>query len=99
MGLEITKEDIVIDCELKRKVDVICSFCRVKPIYKNGSIRKINKTNIIYIEPHKIIINDITLLTFNEHDFIYIGNLKNKMPFSKLKEFLKTMPANGNSNL
>lgn len=99
MGLEIAKEDIIIDLKLKRKVDIICSFYNMKPIYKNGSIRRINKTNIVYIEPHKIIIKDLTLLVFNEHDFIYVGNLTNKIPFSKLKELLKTMPANGNSNL
>lgn len=44
MGLEITKEDIVIDCELKRKVDVICSFCQTKAKYIKVILEKLKET-------------------------------------------------------
>ena len=40
-------------------------FCRVKPIIIKGNLRTIDKTNLTYLEPHRIIINDITFLPFN----------------------------------
>jgi hypothetical protein len=38
-----------------KKVEFICSFFNTKPII-NRNIRKINKTNLNYIELHRIII-------------------------------------------
>lgn len=90
MGLEITKEDIVIDCELKRKVDVICSFCKTKAKYINGSIRRVKKTNLVYIEPHRIIINNLVFLIFNNSNNIFLGNLNNQYELKDLEKILKS---------
>lgn len=46
--VNITKEKLEIDKELKKKIEFICSFCNTTPTIINGNIRKINKTNIIY---------------------------------------------------
>ena len=89
MELEITKEILEMDLDLKKKIDVICSFTKMKPKYENGSIRKINKTNLVYIEPHKIFINDLVLLMFNNSNYVYIGNLNNKIPLSNLKSYIQ----------
>ena len=40
--------------------------------------KKIDKTNLTYIEPHRIIINNTTFLTFNYSNEIFIENLSNK---------------------
>ncbi len=53
MKLEITKEELEIDVNIQRKVDVICSFCQTKATYINGSIRRVKRTNLVYIEPHR----------------------------------------------
>ena len=42
------------------------------------------------VEPHRIIINDITFLAFNYSNEIFIENLSNKIKLSKLEDYLKT---------
>ena len=57
----------------------------------NGSIRKIDKTNLNYIEPHRIIINNVMFLAFNYSNEIYINNLSKKIKISELENYIKTM--------
>ena len=59
--MKIIKKEIIIEEDLKQKLEIICSFCNTKPTIINGSIRSINKTNLNYIEPHKIIIKGIII--------------------------------------
>ena len=63
--VKIIKKEVVIDDSLKKKITTICEFCNTKPKVINGSIRKIAKTNLMYLEPHRIIINGVTFLAFN----------------------------------
>ena len=86
----ITKE-LPIDDEIKKKINIICSFCNTTPTFINGSIRKIDKTNLQYLETHRIIIKCITFLMFNYSNEIYIGNLKNKLEMRDLKTFIKSV--------
>lgn len=39
-----------MDAFLKQKLEFICEFCHIKPTIINGSIRKIDKANLNYIE-------------------------------------------------
>ena len=87
--INIIKQEIPIDESLKKKLEFICDFCNTTPKFINGSIRKIDKTNLSYIEPHRIIINDITFLAFNYSNEIYIENLSNKIKLSELEDYLK----------
>ena len=89
MKLEITKEELEIDTEIIRKVDVACSFCKAKAKYINGSIRKVSKTNLMYIEPHRVIINNLVFLVFNNSNNLFLGNLSNQYEFKDLKRILK----------
>ena len=74
--IKIIEQEISFDDTLKKKLEFICDFCNTTPKFINGSIRKIDKTNLSYIEPHRIIINDITFLAFNYSTEIYIKNLR-----------------------
>ena len=87
--VNITKEKLEIDNELKKKIEFICSFCNTTPIIINGNIRKINKTNLNYIEPHRIIIKGITFLAFNYSNEIFIENLSKSIKLSDLETYLK----------
>ena len=89
--IKIIKEEIEIDESLVSRLNVICDFCNTKPIIENGSIRKIEHTNLTYIEPHRIIINNTTFLVFNYSNEIFIENLSNKIKLSELKDYLKTI--------
>ena len=87
--LNIIKEEISLEESLKKKIEFICEFAKVQPTIINGSIRKIDKTNLTYIEPHRIIINDITFLAFNYSNEIFIENLSNKIKLFELENYIK----------
>ena len=89
--INIIKQEIEIDETLKRRLEIICDFCNTTPEIINGSIRKVDKTNLSYIEPHRIIINNITFLAFNYSNEIFIENLCNKMKLSDLEDYLKKL--------
>ena len=50
--INIIKQEIPIDESLKKKLEFICDFCNTTPTFINGSIRKIDKSNLAYVEPH-----------------------------------------------
>ena len=88
--VNIIKEEISLEESLRKKIEFICDFTNNKPIIINGSIRKIDKTNLTYIEPHRIIINNTTFLAFNYSNEIFIENLSNKIKLSELEQYIKT---------
>ncbi len=87
--VNIIKEEIPIEQELKKKIEFICEFAKTTPTIINGNIRKIDKTNLTYIEPNRIIIKDTTFLIFNYSNEIFIENLSNKIKLSELEDYLK----------
>ena len=87
--VNIIKEEITLEESMKKKLDFICDFAKVKPTIINGSIRRIDKTNLTYIEPHRIIINNTTFLAFNYSNEIFIENLSNKIKLSELENYIK----------
>ena len=87
--LKIIKQELQFEECLKQRVEFICEFAKVTLIFINGSIRKLEKTNLTYIEPHKVIIKNITFLVFNYSNDVYISNLSKKIKLSELEEYLK----------
>lgn len=68
--------------------------CKSTPTFINGSIRKLDKTNLTYIEPHRVIIKNIIFLVFNYSNDVYISNLTKKIKLSELEEYLKNIFVN-----
>ena len=89
--LKVITKEIPIDEELKTRLQFICDFCNTTPTFINGSIRKVEKTNINYIEPNKIIIKGTTFLAFNHGRDVYVENLKKHINISDLQEFIKNL--------
>ena len=87
--IKIIKEQIGIDESLVSRLSVICGFCNTTPIIENGSIRKIEHTNLTYIESHRIIINNELYIAFNYSNEIYVHNLGKKIKLSKLEQYIK----------
>ena len=87
--IKIIKEEIEIDESLVSRLNVRCDFCNTTPTIINGSIRKIDKTNLTYIEPHRIIIKDNLYLAFNYSNEIYVHNLGKKIKLSELENYIK----------
>ena len=89
--VNIIKQEIDIEEALKKKLEFICSFCNIDCEIKKGSIRTIERTNLSYVEPHRIIIKGITFLAFNYETNIYIENLSNKILIKDLEEYIKSI--------
>ena len=86
----INKQEIDIDYNTKKRIEVICSFCNTVPTFYKGSIRSIEMTNLRYLEPHRVIIFDNTYLFFNSLDYVFYKNLNNKIKFNELESFIKS---------
>ena len=89
--VKIIKQELQIEECLKQRLEFICEFSKVTPIFINGSIRKLERTNLTYIEPHRVIIKNITFLVFNYSNDIYITNLTKKIKLSELEDYLKNI--------
>ena len=89
--MKIIKQELQFEESLKQRLEFICEFSKVNPTFINGSIRKLEKTNISYIEPHRVIIKNITFLVFNYSNDVYVSNLTKKIKLSELEEYLQNI--------
>lgn len=89
--IKIVTKELEFDNELKKKIEFVCDFCNTTPTFINGNIRNIDRTNLSYIEPHRIIIKGITFLAFNYSKTLYINNLSNKLEIKDLEAFIKQL--------
>ena len=87
--INVIKQEVRMKESLIKRLEFICKFCKVKPTIINGNLRIIDKTNLTYLEPHRIIINDITFLSFNYSNEVFIEILNNKIKLSELENYLK----------
>lgn len=85
--VNIIKEELPIEESLRKKLELICEFAKTTPTIINGNIRKIDKTNLTYIEPHRIYIKSNLYLAFNYSSDIYVNNLGKKIKLYLIKEF------------
>ena len=89
--MNIIKEELQFEESLKQRLEFICEFSKTTPIFINGSIRKIDKTNLSYVEPHRVIVKNITLLVFNYSNDVYINNLSKKIKLAELEDYLRNI--------
>ena len=89
--VNVIKQEVRMEESLRKRLEFICEFCKVKSTIINGNLRMIDKTNLTYLESHRIIINGITFLTFNYSNEIFIENLNNKIKLSELENYLKNI--------
>lgn len=61
--IKFITQELEMESNLKQRIEFIYEFCHTTPKIINGSINRINNTNLNSLEPHKIIIsNTICLL-------------------------------------
>ena len=82
--MKIIKQELQFEKCLKQRIEFICEFSKVISIFINGSIRKFKKTNLTYIEPHRVIIKNTTFLAFNYSNDVYISNLTKKKNYKQI---------------
>ena len=91
LKMNIIKEELQFEESLKQRLEFICEFSKVTPTFVNGSIRKIEKTNLSYIEPHRVIIKNTTFLVFNYSNDVYVSKHTKKIKLSELEEYLQSI--------
>ena len=89
--IKLKTKELHFDEELKKKIEFICDFCNTKPTIINGNFRNITRTNLSYVEPHRIIIKGITFLAFNYSKTLYVGNLSERLELKDLETFIKLL--------
>ena len=89
--IKFITQKLEIDSNLKQRLEFICEFCHIKSTIINGSTKKIDKTNLSYIEPQRIIVKDTTFLAFNYSTDIYVGSLNKKIQIVKLEDYIKNL--------
>ena len=92
--MQIIKEKLEIDEVLEKRIKNTLRFLNIKSKIIKGNIIHIPKTNIAYIEPHKLVINNIIYLFFNECNDIYINTLENSIPFNEFEIHIKENKTN-----
>ena len=97
--MKIIKRELQFEECLKQRLEFICEFSKVTPTFINGSIRKLEKTNLTYIKPHRVIIKNITFLVFNYSNEVYISNLTRKIKLSDLEEYFRKLKSKCNNSL
>ena len=76
--MTIETKELKISNELKRKVEMICKFAYVEYSITNGNVKSIKNTNIAYVKPHIVRINNINYLLFDNSDYIFINGYDKK---------------------
>ena len=92
--MQITKEKLNIDETLNKKINNLLKFTSIKSKLINGNIIHISKTNLSYIEPHKLVINEITYLFFNNCENVYINTLEQSISLNELERHIKANKIN-----
>ena len=87
--MHLIKERLDIEESLEKRIKNTLKFLNIKSKIIKGNIINIPKTNLAYIELHKLIINDITYLFFNECNDIYINTLEQSIPFNEFETHIK----------
>ena len=89
--MNIIKQEIQFEESLKQRLEFICEFSNVTPTFINGSIRKLERTNLSYVEPHRVIVKNTTFLVFNYSNDVYISNLARKIKLSEMEEYINSI--------
>lgn len=89
--LNIVKEKLELSPDLRKKINWASKYTSTSITLEKGALIKLEPTNIAYVDPHKVIINDIKFLFFNGVDCFYINSLMINMSFQNLKLCLKRL--------
>lgn len=92
--LNIIEGKLDLSPELEKKIYWAKNYSSVSITVKKGHLIKLEPTNIAYVDPHKVIINNYTFLFFNGADIFYLDTLKEKHNISELEKYFKIAKSN-----
>ena len=87
--LNIIKEKLDLSPELAKRIDWAKNYTSTPITLENGYLIKLEPSNLAYVDPHRVIINNYTFLFFNGMDTFYVNNLSDKHNLSELETYFK----------
>ena len=87
--LNIIKEKLDLSPDLKKKINWASKYTSTTITLEKGHLIKLEPTNLAYVDPHKVVINNYTFLFFNGIDDFYINSLREKHNLSELENYFK----------
>ena len=87
--LNIVKEKLEISPDLKKRINWVIKYTSAGVSLENGSLIKLEPTNIAYVDPHKVRINNYIFLFFDGVDDFYVNDLREKHKLSELETYFK----------
>ena len=90
--MEILSKNLVRNEYIEKRIGTICSYNASKMEVIEGHIINVSKTNISFIEPHKIIINIKKyklLLIYYDKDNMFLYNRRMPIDIRKFETLLK----------
>ena len=87
--LNIIKEKLDLSPDLKKKIDWAKKYTSTHIKLEKGHLIRLEPSNLAYVDPHKVVINNYTFLFFNGIDDFYINSLREKHNLSELENYFK----------
>ena len=87
--LNIIKEKLDLSPDLRKKINWASKYTSTPIKLEKGHLIRLEPSNLAYVDPHKVIINNYTFLFFNGINDFYINNLKEKHNLSELERYFK----------
>lgn len=87
--LNIIKEKLDLSPDLKKKINWAKNYTSTSIKLEKGHLIRLEPSNLAYVDPHKVIINDYTFLFFNGINSFYVNNLNDRHNLSELENYFK----------
>ena len=87
--LNIIKEKLDLSPDLKKKIDWAKNYTSTSITLEKGHLIRLEPSNLAYVDPHKVKINNYTFLFFNGVNTFYVNNLNEPHNLSELEKFFK----------
>ena len=87
--LNIIKEKLDLSPDLKKKIDWAKNYTSTPIKLEKGHLIRLEPSNLAYVDPHKVKINNYTFLFFNGVDTFYVNTLNDKHNLSELEKYFK----------
>ena len=87
--LNIIKEKLDLSPDLKKKINWAKNYTSTPIKLEKGHLIRLEPSNLAYVDPHKVIINNYTFLFFNGVNSFYVNNLNEQHNLSELEHFFK----------
>ena len=87
--LNVVKEKLELSPDLRKKINWASKYTSTSITLEKGALIKLEPTNIAYVKPHILTIDNNDYLIFEEFNHVFINGYENKILFKDLEEYIK----------